>query len=129
MYLQRGPCLSPYIYTYVCLCVQMGSFYAYNILYISICDIMHGVHTGELVYGMHMKTCAWVCGICLYLAITKGVLKFLVVLVSGSVKGIAVLPLAFKAICQLLHSLFLPTSESFLCLAPLSPSRAKPRKG
>lgn len=111
---------------YVCKWAAFMLTIFYMLVYVILCM---WVHTGELVYGMHMKTCAWVCGICLYLAITKGVLKFLVVLVSGSVKGIAVFPLAFKAICQLLHSLFLPTSESFLCLAPLSPSRAKPRKG
>lgn len=51
IYLQSGPCLSPYIYTYVCLCVQMGSFYAYNILYISIRDIMH--------VSAHRRTGMW----------------------------------------------------------------------
>lgn len=64
----------------------------------------------------------------LHLALPGDVLKFLWH-VSGPVKEMAFLPLAFRAICQLLLSLFLPTLESSLCLAPLSPREAKPRKG
>lgn len=52
-----------------------------------------------------------------------------VALVSGPVKEMAVLPLAFRAICQLPLPLLLSTLESYFCLAPLSPRRAKPRKG
>lgn len=52
-----------------------------------------------------------------------------VALIRGPVKEMTVLPLAFRAICQLPLSLFLPTLDRSLCLAPLSPGGAKPTKG
>lgn len=86
------------------------------------------VYTGELVCGMHVKMCMgmwymsafshnWRCS------------EVPMALISGSVKEMAFLPLAFRAICQLPFSLCLPTLESSLCLAPLHSRGAKPRRG
>lgn len=107
----------------------MCSSYAYNILYISIYDFMHVIiHKQAGMWYICGDMCAWVCGMCWHLAITGDVLKFLWYssvdqlrkwLFASGIQGC--LPASL--------SVFLPILESSLCLALLSPRRAKPRKG
>lgn len=70
--------LGPYISPCLCLCVQMCSSCAYSVLYISICDFMHGsIHKQAGIWYICGDMCTWVGGMCWHLPVTGDVLKFL----------------------------------------------------
>lgn len=124
-YLQRGPYLTSGS-IYLCLFVpmyvnrQLSCLYYFVILYVILCM---SVYTGELICGMHVETHmhGYVVYVCIQLNWRCSEVPM--ALISGPVKEMGFLPLAFRAICQLLLSLFLPTLESSLCFTPLSPGR------